>query len=105
MNRAYISVLGVIMVSLMGLSDMPASADFGFANSQCSRWMDPEKAVQEMARRQWVFGYLTATVRYGNKDILNSDPNKLIESLRAHCQSHPGDSLETATEALVAGME
>ena len=105
MSKLNSSVLGGIMAVLMGLSVMPVSADFGFANSQCSRWMDPEKADQEMARRQWVFGYLTATARYGNKDILNSDPNKLIESLRAHCQSLPGDSLETATEALVAGME
>ena len=105
MNRAYISVLGVTMAALMGLSAMPASADFGFANSQCSRWMDPDKADQEMARRQWVFGYLTASARYGDKDILNSDPNQLIERLRAHCQANPGDSLETATEALLAGMD
>jgi len=104
-NKLKISVLGGTMALLMGASVMPASADFGFANSQCSRWLDPEKADEEMARRQWVFGYLTASARYGNKDILNTDPNQLIERLRTHCQAHPTDSLETATEALIAGME
>lgn len=90
---------GLLVVSVS------ASADFGFANSQCSRWLDPAKADQEMARRQWVFGYLTAYTRYGSVAILNTDPNELVEKMRAHCRAHPTDSLETATEALLAGFE
>ena len=104
MNKLKISVLGGTMALLTGVSVMPVSADFGFANSQCSHWRDPDMADEEMARRQWVFGYLTASARYGDKDILNTDPNQFIEGLRQHCQAHPTDSLETATEALIAGM-
>lgn len=79
----------------------PAQADFGFANSGCARWLDPDLADQEFARRQWVFGYLSAYNRYGDRDITNTDPNEWIDTLRAHCSAHPRDSLESAAEALL----
>jgi hypothetical protein len=83
---------------------MQASADFGFANSQCSHWLDPEMADQEMARHQWVFGYLTAAACYSNQELLNTDPNKLLKKLRERCNAHPTESLESATEALLGEL-
>lgn len=95
----------LLPVLLLGLfAAMPAAADFGYANSHCARLLDPELAGEEMARRQWVLGYLTAFNRYGEREITNTDPNAFIDKLRSYCQAHPGDTLETATEALLAQM-
>ena len=94
----------VASIALLPLA-LPAWADFGYANSQCSRWLDPELADEEMARRQWVLGYLTAFNRYSGQEITNTDPNELLKKLREHCVAHPTDSLETATETLLTGIE
>ena len=95
----------LILAAAAIMAPLTAVADFGFANSHCSRWLDPELADEEMARRQWVLGYLTAFNRYGGREITNTDPNALLEKLREHCAAHPKDSLEAATEALLSGIE
>ena len=105
MNRPGAMHRGLVAASFallpLAMLAAPVAADFGYANSQCSRWLDPELAGEEMARRQWVLGYLTAFNRYGGKEITNTDPNVLMEKLREHCAAHPTDSLETAAEAML----
>ena len=103
-NRTAKPALALILAAAL-MVPFTAVADFGFANSHCSRWLDPELADQEMARRQWVLGYLTAFNRYSGREITNTDPNALLEKLREHCVAHPKDTLETATEAVVSGIE
>lgn len=73
-----------------------ARADFGFANSQCARWLDPSLASEEPARRQWLFGYLTGLARCGDRDLTYLDPDDAIARLRAFCAANPTQSLETA---------
>lgn len=87
------------------LASASAHADFGYANSQCSRWLDPELAGEEVARRQWVLGYLSAAARFGEKDLTYMDPNDALVRLRDHCAQHPTDSLETAVLKTVLSDE
>ncbi|MEN8175121.1 MAG: hypothetical protein ABFS23_05130 [Pseudomonadota bacterium] len=80
-------------------------ADFGYANSHCARWLDPENAAEEPARRQWIFGYLSAAARYGDKDLSTLDPNDAIARLQAYCGENPHESLEAAVLSVILTEE
>ena len=71
-------------------------ADFGYANSRCSRWLDPANVVEEPARRQWILGYLSAAARYAEKDLSELNPNDALDEAKRYCEENPRSSLETA---------
>lgn len=93
------------LILLMVLMTGQALADFGYANSHCRRWLAPEMASEEMARRQWMLGYVTAYARFGDEDILNQDPNSIVEALRIHCRAHPEHTLETTIMEVVVKID
>ena len=100
-------VLRVAGLGLLWASAHGAQADFGYANSRCEKWFDSERAAEAPGRRQWVLGYLTATMRFSDEfDLSTLDQGQAIDELRAYCKQHPRTSLETATqEALLSNMK
>jgi len=91
----------VALVFSLLLPAQLVQADFGYANSKCSRWLDPVNAAEEPARRQWILGYLSAAARYADKDLSELNPNDALESTRRYCQSNPRSSLEAAVLGVV----
>ena len=100
------AVLQAACLGLLWACARGAQADFGYANSRCEHWLNPEKADQAPARRQWVLGYLTATMRFSEEyDLSTVDQSQAIAELRAYCKDHPRTSLETATqEAILSNL-
>ncbi len=89
-------------IRLMALSLLLAAgsvqADFGFANSHCSKWLDPTLSEQAPQRNQWVLGYLTAAARYAGEDknLAYLDPSDALRRLQGFCKANPEFSLEAA---------
>ncbi|MCP5140865.1 MAG: hypothetical protein H6980_00765 [Gammaproteobacteria bacterium] len=88
-------------VLLAVLAATPASADFGYANSACWRFVESEAQAPDEAKRQWVLGYLSAAARYGEFDLLNSEPKDHLALVIGFCEANPKHSLEAAVRRAI----